>query len=347
MTAVLLQLLADVSPSPAPSAVCDGDEACDLFYNWFGNAKVAEASLWVIKPARILLIVLLALIVRFLLHRTITRMTERAAEGKIPTILRPLREKLPTSLTEPTALLPERRRQRAAAIGSVLRSFVTVTVFSIAGLMVLAELGINLTPLVAGLGIVGAALGFGAQSLVKDLIAGLFMLLEDQYGVGDTVDVGEVTGVVEAVGLRTITLRDGQGVVWYVRNGEIVRIGNRSQGHAVAIVDIPIGFAGVDEAVAVLRAAADRLAQDPEFAEDFLEPPEVVGVEAVTIDGATIRVIAKTTNDTHPRILRELRRRLTEALESSGIAAAMAAARGVRPLAPGNGENSGRGPAPV
>jgi len=347
VTALLLQLLAEATPTPTPTVDCDGDSACMQFYDWFGNAKVAEASLWVIKPARILLIVLLALILRFVLHRTITRMTERAGEGKIPTILRPLREKLPSSLTDSTTLFPERRRQRAAAIGSVLRSFVTVTVFSIAGLMVLAELGINLTPLVAGLGIVGAALGFGAQSLVKDLLAGLFMLLEDQYGVGDTVDVGDVVGVVEAVGLRTITLRDGQGIVWYVRNGEIIRVGNRSQGHAVAIVDIPIGFAGVDEAVSVLRTAAQRLAEDPEFADDFLEPPEVAGVEAVTVDGATVRVMAKTTNDTHPRVLRELRRRMTEALESSGIAAAITASRGLRPSTPGDGENGVRGPAPV
>ncbi|MEV0274095.1 mechanosensitive ion channel domain-containing protein [Hamadaea sp. NPDC050747] len=347
MTALLLQFLADATPSPTPTVDCDGDSACMQFYDWFKNAKVAEASLWVIKPARIVLIVVLALILRAVLHRTITRMTERAGEGKIPTILRPLREKLPSALAEPTTLFPERRRQRAAAIGSVLRSFVTVTVFSIAGLMVLAELGINLTPLVAGLGIVGAALGFGAQSLVKDLIAGLFMLLEDQYGVGDTVDVGDVVGVVEAVGLRTITIRDGQGVVWYVRNGEIIRVGNKSQGHAVAIVDLPIGFAGVDEAVSVLRTALERFADDPAYADDFLEPPEVAGIESVTVDGATVRVIAKTTNDTHARVLRELRRRMTEALESSGIAATIAASRGLRQSTPSDAENGVRGPAPV
>ncbi|NUT34038.1 MAG: mechanosensitive ion channel family protein [Hamadaea sp.] len=346
MTAVLLQLgsLLAETPTPAPSAVCGGDEACGFFYDVTGNSTVASASLWVIKPARIVLIVILALIARFILHRAISRMTMRAGEGKVPTILRPLRERLPSSLTEATTVFPERRRQRAAAIGSVLRSFVTATVFSIAGLMILGELGINLTPLVAGLGIVGAALGFGAQSLVKDVLAGLFMLLEDQYGVGDVVDVGEATGVVEAVGLRTITIRDGQGVVWYVRNGEIIRVGNRSQGHRVAIIDVPIGFANVDEAVTVLRAAADRVAADPEYAADFLEPPEVAGVESVTIDGATIRVTAQTPNEAHLRVTRELRRRMSEALESSGIAAALVASRSVRQAAPNGGD---QGPAPV
>jgi small conductance mechanosensitive channel len=347
VTAVLFQLSSLLSDStPALTSDCLTDPVCNSVWQLTGKAWLAESSLWaLIKPLRIILIVMLALLGRYLLHRTVNRMTTRAAEGKVPTILRPLRERLPSSLTEATTLFPERRRQRATAIGSVMRSFVTVVVFSTAALLILDELGINLTPLVAGLGIVGAALGFGAQSLVKDLIAGLFMLLEDQYGVGDVVDVGEVIGVVEAVGLRTITIRDAQGAVWYVRNGEIIRVGNRSQGHSVAIVDLPVGFAGVEEAVTVLRTAANRFAADPDFADDFLEPPEVVGVEAVTIDGATVRVIAKTTNDAHPRVTRELRWRLTEALETSGIAAAMAASRGVRPAAFDHGQVDG-GPIP-
>jgi small conductance mechanosensitive channel len=307
----------------------------------FHNATLAESSIWITKPTKIALIILLALITRYILHRAITRMTDRAGEGKVPTILRPLREKLPTSLTEATALFPERRRQRAAAIGSVLRSFVTATVFSVAGLMVLGELGIDLTPLVAGLGIVGAALGFGAQTLVKDLISGLFMLLEDQYGVGDVVDVGEVTGVVEGVGLRTITIRDARGVVWYVRNGEIVRVGNKSQGHSVAIIDVPIGFAGVQEAVGRLQEAVNALAEDPGFAGAFIEPPTVTGVESMTLDGATVQITAKTTNEDQLRVTRELRRRLAEAVEASGIPASIAATRGVRPPMPTEGDSGG------
>ncbi|WP_245601890.1 mechanosensitive ion channel family protein [Hamadaea tsunoensis] len=335
MIAALLPLanfLADATPAPAPSRtnVCDNDAVCEWLQKTTGSAGVAQSSLWVIKPARILLIIVLALIARALINRTITRLTDRAGEGKVPTLLRPLRERLPNGLTEATSLFPERRRQRAAAIGSVLRSFATVVIFSVAGLMVLGELGIDLTPLVAGLGIVGAALGFGAQSLVKDLIGGLFMLLEDQYGVGDVVDVGDVTGVVEAVGLRTITIRDMKGVVWYVRNGEILRVGNHSQGNSVAVIDIPIGFAPVDEAVAVLRQAADELGADPEYADDFLDLPKVAGVENVTIDGVVVRVTAKTTSDANVRVARELRRRLTEALFRSGLAVSVQNLRAVR-----------------
>jgi small conductance mechanosensitive channel len=251
----------------------------------------------------------------------------------VPAFLRPLRDKVPTT-AQAAALFPERRKQRAAAIGSVLKSFVTVIVFTIAFLMVLDLFGFNLAPLLTSLGIVGVALGFGAQTLVKDLIAGLFMLLEDQYGVGDVIDTGEAIGVVESVGLRTVTIRDGRGVVWYVRNGEIIRIGNKSQGWAQLMIDVPIGFAGVDEAAAVLRGAIDRYAADPENAGRFIEPPAVLGVEQITVDGAVLRVTCKTSSEQQWEVQRELRRRLTEALESSGIAAQIQAARALRPPSP-------------
>jgi small conductance mechanosensitive channel len=311
-----------------PSADCMQQWFCRLVYATTDNAVVAESSYAiVVKPLRIILIIMVALLVRFLLHRTINKLVRTTANGSVPTILKPLRERMPSAVQDATGLFPERRRQRAEAIGSVLRSFVSVVVFSIALLLVLSELGFDLAPLLASAGIAGIALGFGAQSLVKDLIAGLFMLLEDQYGVGDTVDVGEATGIVEAVGLRITTIRDVRGVLWYIRNGEIIRVGNKSQGWAVIMVDIPIGFAGVDDATAVLRHAAAEMAEDPEFADDLIEPPAVLGVEHISVDGAVVRTTAKTPADAQFRVGRELRRRLTEALESSGIAAQIAATR--------------------
>jgi small conductance mechanosensitive channel len=248
------------------------------------------------------------------------------SNGAVPTVLRPLKERLPrpgqrtpTPTPTSTALVPERRRQRAEAIGSVLRSFATTTVFSIATLMILNELGFDLAPLLASAGIAGVAIGFGAQTLVKDLIAGLFMLLEDQYGVGDIVDLGQASGTVESVGLRITTIRDARGVLWYIRNGEIIRVGNRSQGWAVVMVDITVDFTQVDQASAVLRAAAQRMADDPDWADDMIDPPEMLGVEQITIDGAMLRTTAKTSADAQFRLGRELRRRLTEALASAGI----------------------------
>jgi small conductance mechanosensitive channel len=304
------------------------------------SAWFAEGSYYfLVKPLLILLILLIAVLVRHLLHRTIDRLVRSTSQGSIPTILKPLQERTPTTAGDPAAIYPERRRQRADAIGSVLRSLVSAVVFSIAVLLVLGELSFNLAPLLASAGIIGVAFGLGAQTLVKDLIAGLFMLIEDQYGVGDTVDLGEATGTVESVGLRITTVRDGRGVLWYIRNGEIIRVGNKSQGWAMVVVDMPIGFAGTEEATAILRTAAESVAMDPDLAPEIVEPPEVLGVEQVTMDGAVIRTVAKTTAEGQLPVGRELRRRLAEALENSGITARIAASRMYpRPATPAVGD---------
>ena len=311
-------------PTPIPSATPDcakSSELCQWIFQQTGQRWLASGSYYfLLKPVQILLIVVLATIARYLLHRVINKLV-RSTTGShsVPTILKPLKERLPSSLQDATAIFPERRRQRAEAIGSVLRSFSSVAVYSIAALLILGQLGIDLGPLLASAGIVGLALGFGAQTLVKDLIAGLFMLLEDQYGVGDVVDVGEASGTVEAVGLRITTIRDNRGVLWYIRNGEIVKVGNKSQGWAMVVVDVPIGFASVDRAVEVLRAAAAGLAEDPTYADDLIDPPDVLGVEQITVDGAVLRTTVKTVSDAQWRIGREVRRRLTEALAEAGI----------------------------
>lgn len=127
-----------------------------------------------------------------------------------------------------TAVSPQRVVLRAKTLGSVLSNFITWSIFVIAGTMLLSELGVAVGALIAGAGILGAALGFGAQNIVRDLLSGLFIVFEDQYGIGDQVDLGEASGVVESVGLRITQLRDAKGTLWYVRNGEILRVGNLS-----------------------------------------------------------------------------------------------------------------------
>jgi small conductance mechanosensitive channel len=328
LTSLLLTAFADPSPSPAPTIpACQTDAFCQYVYDRTGLDWLAEGGLYLlVKPARILLIIIIALIARQVLQRTVTRLTRSATDDRRPGLLRPLRERI-TPGAEALVVRSERRRQRAEALGSVLRSFVSVTIFTVAIMLILGEVGVNLAPLIASAGIAGVALGFGAQNLVKDFIAGLFMLLEDQYGVGDLVDVGEATGTVEAVGLRITTIRDARGVLWYIRNGEIVRVGNRSQGWALVIVDVPVGFAGVEEATGVLRAATSGLREDRDFADDLLEAPEVLGVEQITLDGAVVRVTAKTHSDAQWRVARELRQRLTEAIEEAGITRQMTANR--------------------
>jgi small-conductance mechanosensitive channel len=330
-------MLAQPTPSPTITPICRPDDSvCLQVYDWVGPGWITNTGYYLLfQPVRILLIIIIAMVVRAILNSAIDKIVERTSAGRTPTFLRPLREKMPV-VTQATTLFPERRRQRASAIGSVLRSVVTVLVFSIAFLMVLDLFGFNLAPLLTSLGIAGVALGFGAQTLVKDMIAGLFMLLEDQYGVGDVIDTGEAVGVVESVGLRTVTVRDTRGVLWYVRNGEIVRIGNKSQGWAQLLIDVPVGFASVEEASVVLREAIDAYASDPAHADDFIEPPHLAGVEQITIDGTVLRVVCKTTSERQLDVQRELRLRLTEALNASGITAQMQASRGVRPQAPGD-----------
>lgn len=303
------------------------DRLCRWVWELTGNRWLAEASEVALVPLRVALILLLALIARWLLRRAVDRLVRRAADDQMPAVLRPLPARVRATVQEATQGSPARRRQRAEAIGSVMRGFVTTAVLTIAILLILSEFDINLAPLLAGAGVVGVALGFGAQSLVRDLLAGLFILLEDQYGVGDIVDVGEASGTVAAVGLRITTLRDLQGVYWYVPNGEIRRVGNRSQGTATVVVDMPIGFAPVAEATEALRQGARQLADDPDFAGDLIEPPEVLGVHQVTVEGAVVRTTVPTTADAQWQIGRELRRRQAEALTEAGVAAQILAAR--------------------
>jgi moderate conductance mechanosensitive channel len=327
---VILDLLTGPAPTPEPSTApaCLDDQFCDFIYERTGNEWLAAGGYYLlVKPARIVLIILAAVVIRHIATKMIDRLVSGASEGKGRGLLRPLRERLPAPARDATGLRLERRRQRAEALGSVLNSVASVTIFVIAAMLVLAELGVNLAPLIASAGIVGVAFGFGAQNLVKDFIAGLFMLLEDQYGVGDSIDVGDVSGTVEAVGLRTTTVRDELGVLWYVRNGEIVRVGNRSQGWALVAVDVPVGYTVVDQATEVLQRAAEALAAQREYADDLLDPPQVLGVEQVTPEGAVLRVTIRTMPEAQQRLARELRRRLTEAIEAAGLSGRASATR--------------------
>jgi small conductance mechanosensitive channel len=331
-SAALADAAVEPVPTPDPdSPSCEkASEVCEFIWTRTGQAWLADSSYYLLlKPATIVLILVGALVARYILHRVINKLV-----GGHATVFSPLRDRMPLSLQEATGLRSERRRQRAEALASVLRSVASITVFSIATLMILAELGVNLAPLLASAGVAGVAIGFGAQNVVKDFLAGLFMLLEDQYGVGDVIDVGEANGTVEAVGLRITTIRDAHGVVWYIRNGEIVRVGNKSQGWAAVVVDVPIGFANVEEATTVLAAAAASLAEDEQFADDLLEPPRVLGVEQITVDGAVVRIRVRTSSEAQWRIGRELRRRASEALERAGIAQQMSARLRLRPEAP-------------
>ncbi|MEV7038117.1 mechanosensitive ion channel family protein [Amycolatopsis sp. NPDC051061] len=299
--------------------ITDASTLCFQVFKATGNEWLAGSTNWLLtKPLKILMIIVIAFVVRLLIKRMINRVTTLPrGNGKLPALLRPLRERAPEVLG---SAVIERRRQRAQTIGSVLKSMSTFLVYGLAFILVLGELGINLGPIIASAGIIGVAIGFGAQNLVKDFLSGIFMMVEDQYGVGDVVDVGEATGTVEAVGLRITTLRDLKGTVWYVRNGEVLRVGNSSQGFAVAVVDVPLGYtADVARAATVLGDAASTATESDALKDNILEPPEMLGVESVTAEGLQLRLTVKVRPGKQWAVQRALRAQLLAALEEAGF----------------------------
>jgi len=299
---------------------------CQRIYDLTENETVARSADWLIaKPASIMLILVVALVIRGLVYRAVNRLTAGSAAGRVPMLLRPLKERAPESLLAP--LLSERRSQRARTIGSVLRSLTSLVVLGIALMMTLGVLGLDLAPIIASAGIMGLALGFGAQNLVKDFLSGVFMMLEDQYGVGDVVDLGEASGVVEAVGMRVTTLRDVSGTVWYVRNGEVLRVGNKSQGYAVAVVDLPLAHgADIARATALAETAATQVTAEPPLSESVLEPPVMLGIESVTADAVTLRLTVKVAAGKQWLVQRALLAAIKAAFDAAGIPAPYARA---------------------
>ena len=310
-------------PLLAVQPACSRDEGswCARIYQLTRNDLLSRYADTVVGSGlRILLILVLAVLIRLMAHRAINRLSEVTAEGPPPGLLRPLRERALESWRG-SGLLSTRRSQRARTIGSVLRSGTTLVVYGVACTLVVGELGVNLGPIIASAGILGIALGFGAQNLVKDFLSGMFMLVEDQYGVGDVIDLGEATGTVEAVGLRVTTLRDIKGTVWYVRNGEVLRVGNSSQGFSVAVVDLPIGHNANIPASTELasRTATELTADGSALATDVLEPPQMLGVESISSDGVILRITAKVQAGRQWAVQRALLAGIKAAFADAGI----------------------------
>ena len=286
------------------------------------SAKVVEDWRVFIGPSLTIIGTLVgAMLLRWVLHRAIDRIIgsamTRAASHESQTPRRARR-----ILAQATMLNQERGTQRAATMGAVLKSTSTFVIFTLALLTVMATLGLPLGPLLASAGVVGVALGFGAQSLVKDFLSGIFMILEDQYGVGDVIDTGEAIGTVEDVTLRITKVRDASGIVWYIRNGEIVRIGNRSQGWSTAVVDIPVGYSeNLDVVLPLIREAVSQLDASEDWKARLLEEPVVAGVESIVGGVVTVRIIAKCApNESFP-VSREIRERVKTAFDQAGIRA--------------------------
>ncbi|MFE7747847.1 mechanosensitive ion channel family protein [Streptomyces sp. NPDC057428] len=296
--------------APSPGTPGSLDEAAERAGNAAGWVE-ENWSTWLNTGLRILLIAAIAIVLRYLIRRALTNLIDRmnrSAQAVQGTALGGL------------LVNAERRRQRSEAIGSVLRSVTSFLILGTAGLMILGAFKIDLAPLLASAGVAGVALGFGARNLVTDFLSGVFMILEDQYGVGDQIDAGVASGEVIEVGLRVTKLRGDNGEIWYVRNGEVKRIGNLSQGWSTAGVDVTVRPSeDLDVVRNAISGAAEAMTKEEPWSERLWGPVEVLGLDAVLLDSMTVRVTAKTMPGKSLGVERELRWRIKQALDSAGI----------------------------
>ena len=273
-----------------------------------------HGSLLISHGSQILGIILVAWLLRKFISRSLSRIVRHAAQ---------VAETRAGRLLEGSGLVAtERTRQRTQAIGSVLTSVASTVIFGVAVLMVISVLQIPITPILASVSAVGVAVGLGARDLITDFLAGISMIFEDQYGVGDVIDTGLAKGTVIEVGLRVTKLRDADGEIWYVRNGSITRVGNQSQGWSRAVVDVPVHYGeDVGRVHEVLTVAVEALYTEEGWREKFLDgqPPQVMGIENLDGGAVVIRVQARTAPQRHFEVARELRRRIKTALDAAGI----------------------------
>lgn len=270
-------------------------------------------------PAFILISIAVAAIADFTVGRVIKRTVSKAAKSLQRERLSSEKKNARTAeLTD--LLMGERREQRAESIGSLLRSFMKLLIWGSTILIILTKLGIEIGPLLASAGVVGVALGFGAQTLVKDYLAGIFLIIEDQFGVGDLVDLGDAIGTVEEIRLRTTRVRDLSGVVWYIRNGEIIRVANKSQGWTMASVELPVAY---DEDLERIREIVTQIGtamdEDPQFDDILLGKPEFAGVESVSGEAVFIRILAKAAPQQQVALARAIRERMKLAFDEAGV----------------------------
>lgn len=295
------------APEPDAPDITDA-----VFWQQMGEFFVAAG--W--KVLSVLGVILGALIVTWILRIVIRRVVNRIVSGA--------KNKAnvdDTQALDRSPLASVRLVQRTRTLGSILQNIVGVTIAIVTILLVInilapSALG-SLTLLTAA---VGAGLGFGAQNIVKDVLNGIFIVAEDQVGIGDVVDLGLASGIVEYVSVRVTHVRDVNGTLWYVRNGEITRIGNLSQGWSRVIVDLSIPIdADIDEVEQLLLDTAKSLAKDAKWRTRILEQPEVWGLESISGDALVIRLVMKTRSNAKDDVARELRVRLKRALDAAGI----------------------------
>lgn len=282
----------------------------DSLLGFVGNVYAEWGTL-----INIVLIVVGAFVLRWLLLVILRRSIERVITG--------VKKTHNVEETQELASAPlhaARIVQRTRTLGTVINSVLTVIVMSAALVLILDVLGVPVLGILGAAGVVAAGLAFGAQNLVKDILNGMFMVFEDQFGIGDVVDLGVASGTVESVGVRITSIRDVNGTLWHVRNGEILRVGNKSQGWARVIIDLPVPYhADLEEVKETILTTAKGLATDPQWRRKVLETPEIWGVESVTAEALVVRLVVKTRSPDQWDIARELRMRIKLALDGLGV----------------------------
>lgn len=305
-----------------PACYEESASFCRWVYTTTGNneALAGVADWFVDRPLKVLLVILVAFVANRLVKRAINRAVPRMVNPSEPAVERLERLGIDVPNMLARSVKDPRREARSASITAALTSTVSVVIWVIALLMVFGVIGIQLGPLIAGAGIAGVALGFGAQSLVKDTIAGLFMLVEDQYGIGDVVDLGEAVGVVEEVALRTTVLRGVDGTVWHVPNGVVQRVGNMSQLWSVAVLDVDVAYqTDLGMARALFHRAATEVCEREEFVASIIETPVMLGVESLGADGVTLRLTIKVEPGTQWALQRALREHVKTVFDEASI----------------------------
>ncbi|MDR2974123.1 MAG: mechanosensitive ion channel family protein [Propionibacteriaceae bacterium] len=299
---------------------------------------------WVWPDTLITLAVIVAtaavahLIVTTLIKRVTNRMRRISAnpQGR-------LARTAASAIADMSGSKPGRAVVHVTALAHLLRSVWTILLVTVVVLMIMSVLGVPLTPLLTSAGIGGVVLAFGAQSLIKDYLSGISMIVEDQYGVGDQITVDEITGTVEDITLRITKLRDASGMIWYIRNGEILRVGNISQGYSTGLIDVPVAYdADVSQVADILNAVLANVAQNPEIAGKLLEDPELLGVESITATTLTMRIRIKTPANQQFDLVRLIREDAIAALNAAGIPGPV-----VNPFAPPAPTSPTAGTAPL
>ncbi|MCL3860332.1 mechanosensitive ion channel family protein [Actinotalea sp. K2] len=268
--------------------------------------------------------VLLLAVLRWAIARTVRSIVQGGSTMQRTThgLLRRTRMSRVISQSDPLAVA--RRVQRAETMGSVMRSSAALVVGLVVLTVVANILDWDLGPLLASAGVAGVALGFGAQTLVKDFLSGLFMLIEDQYGVGDVVNLGEASGVVEAIGLRVTQVRDLSGTLWYVRNGEVLRVGNMTQGWSKALVEVLVPpDQDIDHATRLLRSVATSVEQDPELGPLLLAEADITAYENLSAEAVMLRFMVKVVPAKQWVVQRAVRERIREAFSAEGVQLAL------------------------